>query len=210
VIGSVRLALVAALLVMSSATVAAAQVTGVPPRPAPRDTAKKDTVPRAAIPAARDTSVGRDTTIRDTTLARPLVEWTSDSDSVAADLMKRPGYRATRYQGDNVIFDAQSRALQIQGNPAAVGREQTVVIGDTVLYNDSTKFVTALGDTVILHDPSQQSADVVAKGRVTYNTALGRGTASNISTSVESGERYFLSGQETAFVRDSSAAKRSS
>ncbi|HEV7179479.1 MAG TPA: hypothetical protein VGN11_06385, partial [Candidatus Baltobacteraceae bacterium] len=77
-------------------------------------------------------------------------------------MIARPGFRATRYQGDNVVFDAQSKALRILGKPAAVGREQTVVIGDTVLYNDSTKFVTAMGDTVILHDPSQQTADVVA------------------------------------------------
>jgi lipopolysaccharide assembly outer membrane protein LptD (OstA) len=200
---------------------AAAQVTGAAPKPvvrdttprraAARDTVRRDTTVRTVVPVGRDTSVRRDTTGRDTmALARPLVQWSSDSDSVAAALVKRPGYRATRYQGDNVVFDAQGKALQIQGTPAAVGREQTVVIGDTVLYNDSTKLVTALGDTVILHDPSQQSADVVARGRVTYNTALGRGTASNISTSVESGQRYFLSGQETAFVRDSSAGKRSS
>lgn len=190
-IGSARCAILAAALVMSAASIVNAQ--GVD---SVRAAAKRDTVPRGAT---RDTLP----------LVKPLVQWTSDSDSVAMALISRPGYRATRYQGDNVIFDAQSKALRIQGKPAAVGREQTVVIGDTVLYNDATKFVTAMGDTVILHDPSQQTADVIARGRVTYNTAQGRGTASNISTSVESGQRYYLSGAETAFVRDTSSGKHS-
>ena len=196
-----RCEILVAALITSAATLASAQTVDSVKR------AARDTVPRAV---AHDTTNRRDSTSRDTLhQIKPLVTWTSDSDSVAKALMSKPGYRVTRYQGDNVIFDAGSKALRIQGKPAAVGRDQTVVIGDTVLYNDSTKFVTALGDTVILHDPSQQTADVVAKGRVTYNTALGRGTASNISTSVESGQRYYLSGQETAFVRDTSTAKRS-
>ncbi len=185
----------AAALGIAATSTAGAQRVGrpVPVRPdAPR-----------LVKAPGDTT--RDTLSR----VKPLVNWVSDSDSVAKALVKMPGYRATRYQGDKVVFDAESKALRIEGAPAAVGRDQMIVIGDTVLYNDATKFVTAMGDTVILHDPSQQSADVIAKGSVTYNTALGRGTATNISTSVESGQTYFLSGQKTAFVRDTSAAKRS-
>ena len=210
-IGLRRVAILVAALIGSAATIARSQTVDSAKR------ASRDTVPRAGVrrdtTGRRDSTVSRtvrDSTVRDTVhMVKPLVNWVSDSDSVAKALINRPGYRATRYQGDNVIFDAESKALRIQGKPAAVGREQTVVIGDTVLYNDATKFVTALGDTVVLHDPSQQTADVIARGRVTYNTALGRGTASNISTSVESGQRYYLSGQETAFVRDTSSAKHS-
>ena len=202
----------AVTLTAGMSAVAASQV-----RTAARDSVRRDTTARDTTPAARAArdsilrrDVKRDTTGRDTLrAAKPLVKWASDSDSVATALMNRPGYRATRYQGDNVIFDAQDKVLRIQGAPAAVGREQTVVIGDTVLYNDSTKFVTATGDTVILHDPSQQTADVIARGHVSYNTALGRGTGSNIKTSVESGQTYYLSGQEIAFARDTSAAKHS-
>jgi hypothetical protein len=164
--------------------------------------ARRDTIPR------RDTTARRDTLRADTT-AKPLVKWVSDSDSVATALMSRPGFRATRYQGERVVFDAQSKALRIEGVPAAVGREQTLVIGDTVLYNDSTRIVTALGDTVVLHDPTQQSADVVARGRVSYNAETGRGIATNIATSVESGQRYYLSGAETAFTRDTSKSRAS-
>jgi lipopolysaccharide assembly outer membrane protein LptD (OstA) len=193
--------MVLAALWMSAASVVGAQVDST------KRAVKRDTVPAAIV---RDTVPRNDSTRRDTLPSvKPLVSWASDSDSVATELIKRPGFRATRYQGDTVVFNAGSKALRIEGDPAAVGREETVVIGDTVLYNDSTKFVTAMGDTVILHDPSQQTADVIAKGRVTYNTALGRGSATNITTSVESGQRYYLSGKETAFVRDTTAAKRS-
>lgn len=203
-IGKWHHSILVAALSMGAASVAYAQVVRPPVKPVTPDvrpTVTRDTTPRNRAPG--------DTTRDTLALAKPLVKWVSDTDSVATALINRPGFRATRYQGEKVLFDANSKALRIEGNPAAVGRDQTIVIGDTVLYNDVNKFVTAMGDTVILHDPSQQSADVIAKGSVTYNTALGRGTATNISTSVESGQTYYLSGQKTAFVRDSTTAKRS-
>ena len=216
----IRAVLAAMACLISLTSIATAQ------RPVKAAATPRDTVPRAVSRAiSRDTSIRRDTAARDTAgrdsmrrdstrrdtlhLVKSLVKWASDSDSVAKSLMNLPGFHATRYQGDNVVFDARSKALTIRGRPAAVGRDQTIVIGDTVLYDDSSKLVTAMGDTVILHDPSQQTADVIARGRVTYNTALGRGSATNISTSVESGQTYYLSGKETAFVRDTSAARRS-
>lgn len=175
-------------------------------RPVARDTTRRDSTARDS--AARD-SLRRDTLgIRDTTGRRPLVEWRLSNDSIANSLLQRPGYRVTQYQGSRVIFNAETKALTIEGKPAAVGREQTTVVGDTVLYNDSTHLVTALGDTVILRDTSQQQADIVARGRVTYNAALGRGTVTNIATSVESGQQYFVSGKEATFVRDTTRAQR--
>jgi len=193
---SARFCSVLAVALCIAATSTAGAQRGSPPRP---------TTPVAPRPVRAPGDTTRDTL----PLVKPLVNWASDTDSVAKALMKMPGYRTTRYQGDKVVFDAQSKALRIEGTPAAVGRDQTIVIGNTVLYNDATKLVTAMGDTVILHDPSQQTADVIARGSVTYNTALGRGSATNIRTSVESGQTYFLSGQKTAFVRDTTAAKRS-
>jgi hypothetical protein len=169
-----------------------------------RDTTVKDTV--AADTIQRDT-LARDTSVRDTSTLKPLVQWV-ETDSVINALIARPGYRATRYQGKRVVFDAQSRSLRIDGNPAAVGRDQTLVVGDTVIYNDSTRIVIALGDTVVLRDPTQQSADVVARGRVAYDVARRRGLVTNVSTSVESGETYFIGGRTAAFVADTSPAKR--
>ncbi len=207
-------AAVVVLLVVSSAAIGAQRGGRVLPG------TRADTVARPRAPGDTGTRVPRDTTPtrnrvagdsirRDSTTARPLIDWRLEDDSIAQELLHRPGFRATRYQGDKVIFNAQTKALQIQGDPAAVAREQTLVVGDTVLYNDSTKLVTARGDTVILHDPSRQGADIVARGQVTYNAALGRGFASNISTSVESGDRYYLSGRAVAFSRDTSKMGRS-
>lgn len=206
-LGSViRSAAVVAVLLLGAATTARAQRPVTPPtRPA---TATTDTTRRALRDTTRRDSTGRDTTSRDTTGRRPLVKWELGSDSIANSLLQRQGYRVTQYQGAQVIFNAETKSLEIKGKPAAVGREQTTVVGDTVLYNDSTHLVTALGDTVILRDTSQQQADIVARGRVTYNAALGRGTVTNVSTSVESGQQYYLSGREATFVRDTSKAQR--
>ena len=153
-------------------------------------------------------TVVRDTLHRDTTKTKPLVTW-ADSDSVIARLLARPGYHAIRYQGDQVTFDAQRRNLRIVGVPAAVQRVQALVVGDTIIYNDSTRVIVALGDTVILHDPAQQSADVVARGRIVYNVGERRGAVTNISTSVVSGAQYYISGKNAAFVGDTTRNKAS-
>ena len=201
-----RVGSLVAALVLGAASVARAQ--RPVPQPTRPGTVRTDTTPRSIRDTTRRDTTARDTTRRDTTGRRPLVEWRLGTDSIANALMQREGYRVTQYQGARVIFNAETKALQIEGSPAAVGREQTTVVGDTVLYNDSTHLVTALGDTVILRDTSQQQADIVARGRVTYNAALGRGTVTNVSTSVESGQQYYLSGREAAFVRDTSKAQR--
>jgi lipopolysaccharide assembly outer membrane protein LptD (OstA) len=215
----VRFALLTLSLLGAAASLAGAQrpdsTTARTPR-TPRDTVPRATPPGGRPVAPRDTTARRDSTARDTTArdtlhaAKPLVTWASDSDSVATALINRPGYRATRYQGDTVVFDAQNKKLRIEGEPAAVGREQTIVVGDTILYDDLAEVVTAISDTVILHDPSKQSADIISHGRVTYNISRQRGTLTNVSTSVESGQTYFLKGGQTTFVHDSTAAKRTS
>ena len=112
-----RCVMIVAALVLSAASVVRAQAVDTGAKRTVRDT-----VPRAALrdTSTRRDSIGRDSTGRDTLGSKPLVNWASDSDSVATALMKMPGYRATRYQGQNVIFDAQTKALQIEGKPAAV------------------------------------------------------------------------------------------
>ena len=148
---------------------------------------------------ARD-SVIRDSLARES-VRRELVKW-AETDSVMRALMERTGYSATRYQGDRVVFDAKVRTLDLTGDPAAVGRGETMVVGDTILYSDVTKLVVVRGDTNILRDPTQNADDVISRGSLTYNIATRRGSVSNISTAVESGERWFVSGVEAAFVSD--------
>jgi hypothetical protein len=119
-------------------------------------------------------------------------------------LMARAGYSATRYQGDEVVFNAQTRTLELKGRKAGVTRDQTVLVGDTITYNDSTKIMIARGDTVILRDPPRQAADVIARGRMTYDIERHRGIVTNVSTSVQEGQTWYLSGAQGAFVADTS------
>ncbi|HEY6089516.1 MAG TPA: putative LPS assembly protein LptD [Gemmatimonadaceae bacterium] len=169
---------------------ASAQIRGV--TPARRDTvrARPDTTRRDSTAKARDSAKTKD-----------LIKW-NPSDSVMEALMTRAGYSATKYQGDEVVFDARTRTLSLKGRKAGVTRDQTVLVGDSIIYNDSTKVMIARGDTVILRDPQRQAADVIARGEMAYNVELHRGLVTNISTSVESGQTWFVSGREAAFVSD--------
>ena len=117
------------------------------------------------IPARPD-MMSRDSTARDTT-RRELVKW-AEADSLMAALLARQGYSATRYQGDQVVFDTRTRTLDLSGDPAAVGRGATLVVGDTISYSDITRLVVVRGDTNILRDPSQNAEDVISRGSLTY------------------------------------------
>jgi len=165
-----------------------AQIRGVAP-------ARRDTV-RARADTSR-----RDSTARDSSRTKDLIKW-NPTDSVMEALMARAGYSATRYQGDQVVFNAQTRTLELKGKKAGVSRDQTVLVGDSIIYNDSTKVMVARGDTVILRDPQRQAADVIARGEMAYNVELHRGMVTNISTSIESGQKWFVSGKQAAFVSD--------
>ncbi|MGH7652985.1 MAG: LPS-assembly protein LptD [Gemmatimonadaceae bacterium] len=143
----------------------------------------------------------RDSTAKDST-NKELIKW-NEIDSVMKSLMDRPGYTSTRYQGDTVVFNAQTHTLNLVGGKAGVKRDQTVLVGDTISYSDSTKIVVARGDTVILRDPSQQAADVIAQGRMAYNIEAHRGSVTNISTSIaQTGENWFVRGANATFVND--------
>ena len=175
--------------------------------------------------ARRDTTVRRDTTQRDTTARRDTtrapgdtlqrdstskfqVEWATP-DSTMEALLAREGYVVTKYQGDRVELLAKDRTIRLIGK-AAVGRPEAVLVGDTVTYNDSLDIVTAAaGDTahVILQDPTGAQDDIVAK-RIRYEVANRRGLAYDVTTAVESGQRWVVHGKITGFLNDSSEAKR--
>jgi hypothetical protein len=156
-------------------------------------------------PERRPTAPG-DTTQADSTKSKILIKW-EDPDSVMNDLLNRKGYSVTRYQGKKVVFSAKQRTLYLEGVPAGVGRGETILIGDTITYNDSTKIVLALGDTLVLRDPSRGSSDVVALGQMRYNVESQRGSVRNISTAVESGEKWYVFGAAAGFVNDTTGGK---
>jgi hypothetical protein len=169
----------------------------VPTSPAPR----RDTV------RARGDTTRRDSTAADSTKLKELIKW-NEPDSVMQALMKRPGYSATRYQGDVAVFNAQTHALQLTGKKAGVNRDQTVLVGDSIIYNDSTKIVVARGDTIVLRDPQQQAADVVARNYMAYNIERHRGVVENISTEIaETGQQWLVHGRTATFISDTTRGR---
>jgi hypothetical protein len=156
--------------------------------------------------ARSDTLAPRDTLQR----TKEIINW-AVPDSVMTALMSRPGYVATRYQGDTVIFRALQRMLRLIGSDSAragVERDNTMLAGDSILYNDSLKIVTAWGDTLILRDPEQSPDDLIAQGRMQYDITNRRGLVENVTTAVESGQMWIVHGDRAAFVNDTSAARR--
>src|SRR5665811_2285928 len=112
-----------------------------------RDRVRKAPAQRRDTVRARPDSSRRDSTAADSTKQKELIKW-NEPDSVMRVLMTRPGYSATRYQGDVAVFNAQTHTLELKGKRAGVSRDQTVLVGDSIIYNDSTKIMVARGDTV--------------------------------------------------------------
>jgi len=154
---------------------------------------------------ARQAPPPGDTTVRAQRDTAKLVEW-AEPDSVMQALLAREGYVTTRYQGDSVVFDAKRKEIVVIGS-AAVGRDQTTLVADTIRYNDSLKVIRALGDTIVLRDPSQ-TADLVATGRLIYDVATKQGSGTGIATSVQSGEIWFVEGPHTGFRTDTVSGER--
>jgi len=185
----------AAVLSLYASNNVAAQV-----RPSPTPI-RRDTL------RARGDTTRRDSTAADTTKVKDLIKW-NEVDSVMRLLMARPGYTATRYQADRAVFNAQTRTLQLHGKKAGVSRDQTVLVGDSIVYSDSTKIIVARGDTVVLRDPQQQAADVYARGQMSYNVESHRGVVTNITTQIaETGQNWFVGGNTAAFVGDTTRGR---
>jgi len=163
--------------------------------------------PRRDSVRTRADTLRRDSTAADSTAPKELIKW-NETDSVMRSLMDRPGYTATRYQGDVAVFNAQTHTLQLKGQKAGVNRDKTVLVGDSIIYNDSTKVMVARGDTVILRDPEQQAADVIARGQMAYNVELHRGVVTNITTAIEqTGQHWIVAGKTAAFVSDTTRGR---
>lgn len=186
---TLRSALVAAMALFCGVSSARGQAVPIPPnRPPPRDTARADSAKR------------------DSAKVKALIKWSAE-DSVMTALMNRKDYSATRYQGDKVTFNAETKAITIVGRRAGVSRDAAIIVGDTIIYNDSTKIVVALGDSLVLRDPNQGGDDVTSRGRIAYNVQSRRGLVTNISTAVESGEKWYVRGAEAVVAMDTTKAK---
>lgn len=147
---------------------------------------------------------GADSARADTT-TKELVKW-AESDPVIDSLLAKAGYTVTRFQGRRVTFDAARKILTLirdDSARAAIGRDQVIVVSDTIIYDDSTKVVRARGVENVMRDPGRGGDDVVSRGTMFYNTAERRGTVGYVRTTIESGQKYYVDAQSAGFANDS-------
>lgn len=157
----------------------------------------------AAAQETQETPPGKKAdSLRTLSKDRTIFSW-ANPDSIMRSLLDREGYRKVRYQGDTVRFDASTRILTLYGRPSGVQRDETMLVGDSIVYNDSTKKVVARGDTVLLRDASQQDADdFVASGYIEYDLTDKQGVTGAFSTSMTSGQRLYITAQRSALMSD--------
>jgi hypothetical protein len=193
----------AAVLLLGAPLMAQGRRPPVPPQPTlPRPGTPRDTL----RPGVRDTSrVARDSAAAADSAPKELVKW-AESDPVIDSLLVKSGYTITRFQGRKVTFDASRKILTLirdDSARAAIGRDQTIMVSDTIIYDDSTKVVRARGAENVLRDPARGGDDVVSRGTMFYNTAERRGTVGYVRTTIESGQKYYVDAQSAGFANDS-------
>ena len=149
---------------------------------------------------------------KDSLKNEPLVRW-EPADSVGLDLMGKKGFQIVRYKADEVVFGAADKSITlIRKGPqrAAVQRDPTTLVADTITYSDTATTIRACGDSIVLHDPSR-SDDVTAGGPgcLLYDLDRKEGKASNIATSTKSGSTWYVQAHKAAFSGDTASAQGS-
>jgi hypothetical protein len=145
-----------------------------------------------------------DTTKRDTLPAF------SPPDSVMAALLARTGFTVTRYEGEVVTFDADTKALGIAASakrPALVEREGLRVRTDsTIVYSDARQSVNVNGRYEIIPGAGQEP--IAGVGAVQYDVEARSGRLTNASVTVdETGQRWFIRSAIAKSVLGDSARK---
>jgi Tat protein translocase TatC len=122
-----------------------------------------------------------------------------EPDSTIAELLKRPGYKATRYRADSATFYADDRRIRLEGN--ALTEQQGVTLeADSVAYQEASCVLEAAG-TPHLFDKGQ----ILVGGAISYNTCTRRGVIQDALTNFSAGSTvWFLRGNVAA---DSSARR---
>ena len=169
--------------------------------------------PRVNVQPQRRDTTKRDTTAADSARAAQLK--LSQPDSIMQALLRRRGYTVTRYEGDRVTFDAQNDLFQIlgaQSKRAIVqrGDSQTVYADTGVFFNQRTKVATAVGENIVMHDPTSGQADVVGRGRLEYSLSERSATISNPRFTANTGELWQISALRGKAILADSATGRSS
>jgi len=150
---------------------------------------------------------------RDSLKALPLVQW-EPADSVGEALMRRQGrgYQLVRYQAENVNFAQKQRMITligVKGARAAVQRDPTLLVADTISYLDSASAIAARGDSIVLRDPSRGD-DLLMRNSLSYDLNTKEGLARDVSGANKSGgQEWFIAAHTAAFSGDSTSKARS-
>ncbi|MBA3670550.1 MAG: LPS-assembly protein LptD [Gemmatimonadaceae bacterium] len=157
--------------------------------------ARRDSVPRPRADAARPPG---DSASRDTVSRANF----TPADSVIQRLLGTPGYSKTRYQGDTVTFDANTRALQFIGK-GMVQRDSQLVKCDSISYSGVGSAVqcgrAGTGNRNVFVIPGQ--APIISTGAATYDIARRSAAVSGVRTSIpQSGETLNITGERVRAV----------
>lgn len=173
------------------------------PPPPPGDTLRPSPPDSLRLPVpVRDTIRGP----RNANDKAELLDWIPN-DSVMTELLARRGYRATRYQADTVGFDARTRTMTLgttDTSKAGVERDGTVLVSRRLVYNDSTKVVSAKGDSIVLRDPSR-GEDIIGHGEMSYDVERKVGRTQDVSTVASSGADWRVEAHRATFASDSTS-----
>ncbi len=168
--------------------------TGLPPGVEPQQTRRP----------SRDTTNLRDS-LRN---KEELVQW-GKPDSLLQELTLRKGRTLTRFQSDSMVYDGSGSKITLYGSPAVVQRDSAVIVGDTIIYDDSTQTLTVRGKLIKLRDPSRNEADVEARDSLFYSMATGRADLYSVSTlTMEAGEIYSVKAKDATLIGDSTSGGR--
>jgi Tat protein translocase TatC len=198
---SKREATIGALLVFGFLTFgagdAAAQRDSLPPRGERRPAVAQDTATARGQPM-------------DTAAARRLGLPTAPSrsfpaeDSILRQLMALPGFKATRYASDSLVFHADSQAIQLMGH-ALIEQEGAMLEADSVDFRQNECRLDARG-----HPTLFQEGTVLIGRRMHYDTCARIGYVGEALTSFEQGgvEWILRAGQQQGGLSIDSASVR--
>lgn len=167
--------------------------------------ASADTLRRTPRDTSRSGRAAGDSTAKP---ERELISWIPN-DSTMDALLKRQGYRATRYQADTVGFDARTRTMTLgtrDSSRAGVDREGTVLVSRRLVYNDSTNVIAARGDTIILRDPAR-GEDIIGLGEMSYDVERREGRTRDVSTVASSGADWRVEAHRATFASDTTGER---
>ncbi|MBI2402239.1 MAG: twin-arginine translocase subunit TatC [Gemmatimonadetes bacterium] len=112
------------------------------------------------------------------------------ADSMIQELLKREGFRATRYAGDTLTLFADTREI-VLNRRAMVEREGSTLEADSVRFFQAECRLQAVGEPKLF----DQATVLVGEG-MRYNTCERRGIVADAFTSFkQSGVEWFLRGQ---------------